>query len=367
MLKALGKVPGLFDPLDDLPGARELLKERCEPGMSFTPENAIICLLDAGIGHFGYSARDVYGAVFNYKSIIEDHMEAFDIQYPELLAAVTALAKNNSPKHKIANRILAISPVDGEPFVKVKWRVNFKSNWIARSVLRKLGQVQDFEVRQRMSDLGRIPQANLMAGWFFEAIVHRTIAETEGGFWTLVHMPFAVMDSPQFFMSQDATPCVPDDAQFSKAKREVFELKSINDLSTHLKDKTYYIPVDTNFSLFNAFTIDFDYSTNSAVLWILQITTSQSRGGSSIGYRKIREIIAILKDELREQSPPRKKVKATEDVTPEPVKVHYLLIVPKIDGLHLKWQFPSGWDTSYGKNDHRGDVYCLEVPVSVCY
>jgi len=55
--------PNLIDPLDIYPGAHALLEERYT--VPPLPEDALDYLLDAAIYRFGYSARDVFGAVFN--------------------------------------------------------------------------------------------------------------------------------------------------------------------------------------------------------------------------------------------------------------------------------------------------------------
>ena len=124
-----------------------------------------------------------------------------------------------------------------------------------------------------------------------------------------------------------------------------------------------------NFPLFDAFIIELDRAKKFAILWILQVTTSRMHGGSTMGYQKIGEIITILKDELRED-PPRKKSKVARQTTSTPlVRVRCLLVVPKDEPQSQnlwQWQFPKGWSQNRKRNDHSGEVYCLEVPLAVC-
>ena len=98
------------------------------------------------------------------------------------------------------------------------------------------------------------------------------------------------------------------------------------------------------------------------------MTTSRKHGGSAKGYQKIREIIAILKDELREDRPLKKKKTAAEQTAPL-VQVRYLLVVPKLEdepqSLNLQWNLPKGWSQNCSRNDHLGNVYCLEVPLEL--
>ena len=104
-------------------------------------------------------------------------------------------------------------------------------------------------------------------------------------------------DSPHFALFRD--PPVPDDVRFIKVQRKVVKFKSMANLSTCLENDSYYIPIDLNFPLFDAFTIELDNGNKSAILWVLQMITSQKHRGSAKGYQNIREIIAVLKDQLR--------------------------------------------------------------------
>ena len=117
-MEALHKVyrsssPNLSDPLAVYPGARVLLEERYseEDTVQPSPEDALDYLLDAAIDCFGYSARDVFDAVFDYSAIIRRHEGAFDIKYADLQPAVTALSKNRTADFSISHWILALSPV----------------------------------------------------------------------------------------------------------------------------------------------------------------------------------------------------------------------------------------------------------------
>ncbi|KAM6490116.1 hypothetical protein JOM56_014435 [Amanita muscaria] len=113
-------------------------------------------------------------------------------------------------------------------------------------------------------------------------------------------------DPPHFTLVRDYP--VPNNQRFIKVKRKIVRFQSIINLSSCLENESCYIPEDPNFPLFDAFTIELDRAKKSAILWVLQITTSRKHGGSAEGYQKIREIIAILKNELR-GDPPLKKTK----------------------------------------------------------
>jgi hypothetical protein len=163
-------------------------------------------------------------------------------------------------------------------------------------------------------------------------------------------------DSPLFVMARD----VPVGVRFTKVNRKVVKFESVSDLPIGLKNGVYYIPEPTDFPLFHAFIVDLDNSTMSAVLWIIQVTTSQTHGGSAKGYQTIRSIVAILKKQLGSQS--RRKVGAAQSDSPSSVEVRHLLVVPAGESNNLEWSFPKGWKENCERND-RVDVYCLEVPL----
>ena len=254
LLNALYKVygsssPDPSDPLDNYPGARELLEERYseEGAVLPSPEDAIDYLLDAAIHRFGYSARDVFSAVFNYPDMTGLHEDAFDLNYTDVRAAVPALSKN----HTVSHRILALTPVDQGPLVRVYWDVDFKSDWVARNVVRKLSEAEDIEIRQQISFFRSIPGARGLAGRLLEPLVHRYIANATGDFWPLFKMRSNDADPPHFTLVQDSP--VPDDVRFIKIKRNIVKLQSIAKLSTCLENNSYYVPEDPELPLVRCF------------------------------------------------------------------------------------------------------------------
>ncbi|KAF8816574.1 hypothetical protein BYT27DRAFT_7207275 [Phlegmacium glaucopus] len=115
-----------------------------------------------------------------------------------------------------------------------------------------------------------------------------------------------------------------------------------------------------NFPLFDAFTIELNYTKKSTILWVLQVTMSQKHGGSAMGYQKIHEIIAILKDELQEDPPLKKSKTADGQATTTPLmQVHHLLIVLKDESQSqdLQWQFLKGWSHNQKKHDHSASLW----------
>ena len=375
LLGALHEVYGCSSPdsskaLDAYSGARELLQEHYseEDSLQPSPEDALDYLLGAAIDRFGYSARDVFSAVFDYDDITLRHMRAFNgVTYQKLYSTVLAIYANQNAEDKTSHEILAMSPVYRGPFKSVLWDVYFKSEWVSRSVARKLAQEEESEIRRGIRKFRNISEARGLARQLHEPLAHRKIANVTGGIWPLINMKSNGADSPHLALVQD--PFVLVDVQFIKVQRKIVKFRSITELSTRLENNSYYIPIDPNFSLFDSFIIELEDRSRSAILWVLQMITSHKHEGSAKGYQNIREIIAILKDKLREDRPPKKIKMATGQAIPEPlVQVRYLLVIPRYESEYesqdLQWDFPKGWNQNYKNHDHRGKVYCLEVPVT---
>jgi len=154
----------------------------------------------------------------------------------------------------------------------------------------------------------------------------------------------------------------PSEVRFAKVSRPIHR---IHNLPQCLASDTYYWPYATYYPFFGAFTIEL--KGNFAVLWILQITTSRSHRGSRACYRKIRDLVQKLKTQMRDQTPPTEaqKTDSGRGVAVPSVEVRYVLVVQKGGDEGLQWTFPKGWKDHCITNDHRGQSYCLELPLSV--
>ena len=182
LLDALHKVygsspPNRSDPLDAYPGARELLEERYseEDTMRPSPEDALDYILTAAIDRFGYSARDVFSGVFNYDEMTWYHRDAFHITYTELHTAVLALSTNQNVDSKY-HRILTLSTVYRGSLKRIRWDVDFKSDWVARNVIQKLTEEEDNVIHQQIRLVKGIPEARGLVGWLLEPLAYRFIA-----------------------------------------------------------------------------------------------------------------------------------------------------------------------------------------------
>jgi len=277
-----------------------------------------------------------------------------------LKTAVSTLFNHEGPSELISNQILALSPVDRGPLLSVHWDVDFKSSWVAKSILRELNKAEIEQIRQQIHLFRSIPEAGGLVGWMLEPLAHHYITTSTIDL-ELFNMNSDGVDPPHFTLSQD-----PPNQQLSEGRHTIVRFQDVANLTNRLEHKSYYIPDDPNFPLFDAFTIDLDDVNRSATFWILQMTTSRKHGGSAKGYQKIRQIIAILKNRLRENRPQKKrKMVAEQAASLVHVMVRYILIVPKDEpqSRNRQWNLPKGWSQNCSRDDHRGNVYCLEVPL----
>ena len=93
-----------IDPLTPFPGSRALLNEFQEDGISLSPEEALDYLLGAAINRFGYSARDVFQAVFHYQSSVQrqqHHQAAFERRMADLEGIFRPLSLSSIPRSQL--------------------------------------------------------------------------------------------------------------------------------------------------------------------------------------------------------------------------------------------------------------------------
>jgi 6-phosphofructokinase len=112
-------------------------------------EEALGYLLDKAIERFGYAARAVFNAIFDFDSATTESRDAFDmITSQNLKDTVISLATNHTVNFEHYNRIVAICPVysASNPYKEVDWKVAFNSDWVATEVMKKLKDVEKIEL-----------------------------------------------------------------------------------------------------------------------------------------------------------------------------------------------------------------------------
>jgi len=101
------------------------------------------------------------------------------------------------------------------------------------------------------------------------------------------------------------------------------------------------------------------------------MSSFQTQGDSALGYQVIRKIVAALKKQILDTPPPRKAQKAgvKRTASGSVVEVRYILVTPRANDdpvQEKKWRPPDGCNDNCKINDHRGDVYWLDLIIMVC-
>jgi len=170
------------------PGTPELLKEQLQDeeelsantAVSAHWQNALDCLLDTSISHFGFAAGDVYGGIFQFQQHTSDrNLEHMSLERLREVASSLAVGLGGIEEPETSTRIFALFPVLRGRYVDgVDWKVDFKSAWVAKQFMDLLEAADDDEVRQQISFFKRLPETNDIAAYLVEPLIHRMLADT---------------------------------------------------------------------------------------------------------------------------------------------------------------------------------------------
>ncbi|KAF8896861.1 hypothetical protein CPB84DRAFT_1748153 [Gymnopilus junonius] len=364
-LQATFDEPRIPHPLYGHPGIPAIIEEAREDGVISSWEGALEHLLDVITAQLGFAARDVFEGMFEYQHTIEGHNYACRTTYEELTAIINSLARHVSVLNVdelTRSRVIGVYPgpvviknvaLEEQLATSVGWKWGFKSEWIAKTVIKQLDEAQKIVITKAIGFLRNVPDGGIMAGRFFEPLAHRHICDGQFpaiGFWPLIKMNSDGGNAPRF------TLCDPPEyapSLFSDGKREAVRYYDLAGPDQKLVKNVYYLPSGNNFPLMDAITVEVQESKKLAVLWILQVTIAKSDGGSPLGYQKIRTIIKHWKLQLQEEYPGQYTV-----------QVRYILVVPA-DRDMGEQNFPAGWRQNDQLHKHRGDVYCLKIPLAI--
>jgi len=314
-------------------------------------DSALKILVDNAIEEFGFAPRDVYNAVFDLFVTRNEHAAAIEPDYSSLGTLVTAFSKscglNDSPHRVVVYPCPFADNYDD-------WLIDFKSIRIAKQAVELMRLQEDEHLRTTYVRFRKIPENSVLAGWIFEAIVHRKLS----GGWSDGPLPQPIcMESngcspPAFFTHHPPLSSSTPDTSLVPLRtgtRAVARIDFARALSNVTPDNNkYYIPTTPSRPFFDSFTIDHDPQQRTTVISVFQITASPRHKGSGKGYPFIRKIMTRVREHF-------KNFKIT-------VKVVYFLVCPD-DGFPHQWQMPIGWNDTVIKNDHRGDVFCILVPM----
>ena len=263
-----------------------------------TVDNALEILVHNAIEEFGLAPRDVYSGLFEPRSTGRLHDNAVrDLDYTEMQKTVrffsTKCGLDSATSHHLIVVFPRPHPTDSL-LEHDRWAVDFKSIRIARKVT-ELMRLQNIERLWEMyQSFHRNPQSSTLAGWVFEAIVHRLLS---GGCQSgPVLRPIRTdhngsSDSPVFYT--DPSPPTPDTSSSGPLRLRTRAVTGVNFTDCRLSDMTlkngrYYIPTAAIRPLFDSFTIDVD--SHTVVISLFRITISPRNEGLAEGYPHVRKI-----------------------------------------------------------------------------
>ena len=325
-------------------------------------ENALKILVRDAVEEFGFIPRDVYNGIFGAHDLKTQHSNvANDLDYDQLKHIVTSFCNNRGLGFQYSHRVVVVFPLPPEvdQIGSDSWAIDFKSIRIARKVMELMCLREHERIREMYWFFHGHQQSSTLAGWFFEEIVHRLFSSgwKSGTAPQSTHMgnrgppdsPLFSTDPPSSTSDTPLSPLRPKARSVTKVDFTPCELGDVT-----LDSDRYYIPSKANHPLFDSFTIDVVPHTcekpATGVISIFQITISDGRKGSDKGYPHIRKIMARVRNLLQEgYSNPK-------------VEVVYFLVCPH-DQSQRQWQMPAGWDKSAKTNNHRGECFCIRIPV----
>jgi len=329
-------------------------------------DDALKILVCNATEEFGFVPRDVYEGVLDLPTTRSTHAAAVKKLNYTKLNILAEIFSNNPQLEIFSHRVVAIHPVqcagrhDG-------WTITFKSKRIAREVVELMRLEEDKYLRKTYDLFRKIPESSTLAGWVFEAIVHRMLSdgrELEGPTLRPIRMDRDESDPPTFSIEPSSSPPSTPDASLSSLPPPRARTKAVTLVNfTHklsdvaldnvtLDNNRYYVPTATNNSLFDSFTIDRDLDRDTTVISVFHITTSSTYGGSTEGYPLIRKTVTRVRDLLESEG------------LGAAVEVAYFLVCPD-DGSKRQWQMPIGWNDGVKFYDHRGGAFCIRVPAPV--
>jgi hypothetical protein len=204
------------------------------------------------------------------------------------------------------------------------------------------------------------PRSTTLAGWVFEAIVHRLFSDS----WQSGPAPQPIRTAsngcvPPVF-STDLPPSMPDTSlsSFVRLRAGTRTVTRVNFADRQLRDVTldsdkYYMPTAATHPLFDSFTIDLDSQTGLTSIFLIMI--SPMHEGSTEGYPYVRRIMRRVREVLEKTDS-----NATVKVAYSSTSGRYLSAgtsTPKrtiIGGTASVYAFPS-WDIMVRRPD--GEIH----------
>ena len=324
-------------------------------------ENVLKILMRDAVEEFGFIPRDVYDGILGADDLKSRHSIAVNrLDYDQLKEIVGSFSMDRGLGFEYWHRVVVVFPLPpGNQIGSDRWAIDVKFVRIARKVMGLMCLRESERIREMYRFFHESPESSALAGWFFEAIIHRLFSSGWNSGTASQPIPMdsrGPSDSPLF--SADP-PSSTSDTTLLSLRPEARSVTEVDFAPRELIDVTLdsdrcYIPSAANRPLFDSFTIDVVPPTRekpaTGIISVFQMTTSKSHKGSAEGYPHIRKIMARVRNLLQ---------KGYSNPT---VEVVYFLVCPHDQSQH-QWQMPAGWEKSVERNNHRSECFCIRMPV----
>ncbi|KAI0045379.1 hypothetical protein FA95DRAFT_127244 [Auriscalpium vulgare] len=318
-------------------------------------DTVIQAAVELAVEQVGFIPRDVNRILWRRRHVSDAaYVESFD----NIIDLVSAMNAGGIPAMTTSHRITSITPTADHPQLDDdQFLVAFKSVSIEQQLADAWG-----EAYRLFSTCQEYPAAaSLMADWAFETISHRYLYQGPPETLELYKMKSDGGDTPKYTI--DTTPPRAPSFLPVRHRREAVVL-NFSDPLLDVVDGNYNMPIKSSNPFFDALFVDVasgdDGGDRRVTVWVLQMTTADEAQGSSRGYVLIRNAMRAA----RSSTEARKQGDAKRFKVDPSVQVNYVLICPD-DGKQRTWQMPSGWTENTTVADHRGDVYCVRIPMTV--
>ena len=139
-------------------------------------DNALKILVRNATEEFGFIPRDVYEGVFDLPAVKEQHTIATtNLDFSNLMTTVKEFSENRGISSSTSHRVIVVFPIDYIPRLD-RWGMDFKSIRIRKKVVELMLLQEDRKLREMCDFLRRIREGSTLAGWIFEAMVHRKLS-----------------------------------------------------------------------------------------------------------------------------------------------------------------------------------------------
>jgi len=228
-------------------------------------DNALKILVHNAAEEFGFIPRDVYDGVLKLHHTRDPHAVALkDLNYTELQGFVQTFWMSRGPE--FPEGVVVVFPRPPTYLDRFDgWAIDFKSIRIARKMVELMRLQEEERLREMYEDFYRDTDSFALAGWVFEAIVHRMFSDGLKSGPAPRTAPMVPNGCDPLVFSTDPSSSTPDTSlsSFCQPRTGTRIVTRVDSTDRQLGGVTldndkYYIPTVDTHPFFDSFTIDMD-------------------------------------------------------------------------------------------------------------